>query len=42
MTIFRKPTLKISDKKKREMPEGLWTKCPGCSEMVHNLALRRT
>ena len=21
------------------MPEGLWTKCPGCSEMVHNLAL---
>ena len=39
MTIFRKPTLKISDKKKREMPEGLWTKCPGCSEMVHNLAL---
>ena len=39
MTIFRKPTLKISEKKKREMPEGLWTKCPGCSEMVHNLAL---
>ena len=39
MTIFRKPTLKISGKKKREMPEGLWTKCPGCSEMVHNIAL---
>jgi acetyl-CoA carboxylase carboxyl transferase subunit beta len=39
MTIFRKPTLKIAGKKQREMPEGLWTKCPGCSEMVHHLAL---
>jgi acetyl-CoA carboxylase carboxyl transferase subunit beta len=39
MTIFKKPTLKFSDKKKREMPEGLWTKCPGCSEMVHHLAV---
>ena len=38
MTIFKKPTLKFSDKKRREMPEGLWTKCPGCSEMVHHLA----
>ena len=38
MTIFKKPTLKFSDKKK-EMPEGLWTKCPGCSEMVHHLAV---
>jgi len=39
MTIFRKPTLKNAGKKKREMPEGLWTKCPGCSEMVHHLAV---
>lgn len=39
MTIFKKPTLKFSDKKKREMPEGLWTKCPGCSEMIHHLAI---
>ena len=39
MTIFKKPTLKFSDKKKREMPEGLWTKCPGCAEMVHHLAI---
>jgi acetyl-CoA carboxylase carboxyl transferase subunit beta len=39
MTIFRKPTLKFAGKKQREMPEGLWTKCPGCSEMVHHLAL---
>jgi acetyl-CoA carboxylase carboxyl transferase subunit beta len=39
MTIFRKPTLKFSEKRKREMPEGLWTKCNGCSEMVNNIAL---
>jgi acetyl-CoA carboxylase carboxyl transferase subunit beta len=39
MTIFRKPTLKLSEKRKREMPEGLWTKCAGCSEMVNNIAL---
>jgi len=39
MTIFRKPILKISERKKREMPEGLWTKCAGCSEMVNNIAL---
>jgi len=39
MTIFRKPTLKFTEKKRREMPEGLWTKCPGCDEMVHHLAI---
>jgi acetyl-CoA carboxylase carboxyl transferase subunit beta len=39
MTIFKKPTLKFSKKKTREMPEGLWIKCPGCSEMVHHLAI---
>ena len=39
MTIFKKPTLKFAAKKKREMPEGLWTKCPGCSEMIHHLAI---
>ena len=39
MTMFKKPTLKFSEKKRREMPEGLWTKCPGCSEMVHHLAV---
>lgn len=25
--------------KKREFPEGLWQKCPGCAEMIHNLEL---
>ena len=39
MTIFKRPSLKFSIKPKREMPEGLWTKCPGCGEMIHHLAL---
>ncbi|MEO8352511.1 MAG: acetyl-CoA carboxylase, carboxyltransferase subunit beta [Chthoniobacteraceae bacterium] len=37
MGIFDKPRF-ISDKK-REFPEGLWQKCPSCSEMIHNLEL---
>jgi acetyl-CoA carboxylase carboxyl transferase subunit beta len=37
MGIFSKPSFK-SDKK-REFPEGLWQKCPECSEMIHNLEL---
>lgn len=40
MAIFRKPVLKaLGAKKSREIPEGLWTKCPSCGEVVHNLAL---
>jgi len=39
MPIFQKPTLKLPTKKKREMPEGLWQKCPECGEVVHNLEL---
>jgi len=39
MTIFRRPSLKFGAKRKREMPEGLWTKCPECGEMIHHLAL---
>jgi acetyl-CoA carboxylase carboxyl transferase subunit beta len=38
MGIFKKPPL-ASKVRKREMPEGLWQKCPGCGEVVHNLAL---
>jgi len=38
MAIFRKPVL-ISKSRKSDMPEGLWTKCPSCGEVVHNLAL---
>jgi acetyl-CoA carboxylase carboxyl transferase subunit beta len=39
MPIFRKPILKAIGDKTREMPEGLWTKCPSCGEVIHNLAL---
>jgi acetyl-CoA carboxylase carboxyl transferase subunit beta len=39
MQIFQKPTLKLPTNKKREMPEGLWQKCPECGEVIHNLEL---
>ncbi len=39
MAIFRKPVLRALGGKNREMPEGLWTKCPSCGEVIHNLAL---
>ena len=39
MQIFQKTTLKLPTKKKREMPEGLWQKCPDCGEVIHNLEL---
>ena len=38
MAIFKRPALKTQSKK-REMPQGLWTKCPGCSEVVHEIEL---
>src|SRR5438046_1347030 len=38
MAIFKRPALKES-RKKREMPQGLWQKCPGCSEVVHEIEL---
>src|ERR1700730_11260118 len=39
MPIFQKPTLKHGTNRKREMPEGLWQKCPECGEVIHNLEL---
>jgi len=39
MAIFKKPVLSSLTKRSREMPEGLWTKCPACGELIHNLAL---
>src|SRR5256714_14116349 len=38
MAIFKRPALKES-RKKREIPQGLWQKCPGCSEVVHEIEL---
>jgi acetyl-CoA carboxylase carboxyl transferase subunit beta len=39
MAIFKRPDLKAQSRKKREMPQGLWQKCPGCSEVVHEIEL---
>lgn len=39
MAIFRKPVFKFLAQKNREIPEGLWTKCPTCGEVIHNLSL---
>ena len=38
MGIFQKPAFR-AEKKTREMPEGLWEKCPSCAEVIHKLAL---
>lgn len=39
MAFFKQPNFKANRLKTREMPEGLWTKCPSCSDVIHNLAL---
>ncbi|MEA3187567.1 MAG: acetyl-CoA carboxylase carboxyl transferase subunit beta [Chthoniobacter sp.] len=39
MGIFKKPAFGGGEPKKREVPEGLFQKCPGCGEVVHHLAL---
>src|SRR6266496_4171458 len=38
-TFAKKPKLAGSKSKKREIPEGLWTKCPKCSTMVFDKEL---
>ncbi len=38
-TFVKKPKLVSSKSKKREIPEGLWTKCPKCSTMVFDKEL---
>jgi acetyl-CoA carboxylase carboxyl transferase subunit beta len=39
MGIFSKPV--FTSEKKREVPEGLWRKCPSCGDVIHNLELVR-
>ena len=39
MRIFKKP-LQSASKKKKEMPDGLWKKCPQCSQMIFHKALQ--
>src|SRR5215467_12262432 len=38
-TFAKRPRLALSKSKKREIPEGLWTKCPKCSTMVFDKEL---
>src|SRR5438105_2919529 len=38
-TFAKKPKLAASKSKKREIPEGLWTKCPKCNTMVFDKEL---
>jgi acetyl-CoA carboxylase carboxyl transferase subunit beta len=40
MGIFNKPRLRARERRD-DMPEGLWTKCPGCSATIHSLELRQ-
>ncbi|MGA3268981.1 MAG: acetyl-CoA carboxylase, carboxyltransferase subunit beta [Verrucomicrobiota bacterium] len=35
----KKPKLGLSKSKKRDIPEGLWTKCPKCATMVYDKEL---
>jgi acetyl-CoA carboxylase carboxyl transferase subunit beta len=39
MAIFKKPVLKAENRKKRDIPHGLFQKCPGCSEVIHEIEL---
>ena len=36
MAIFGKPKYTIVRLKKKNIPDGLWTKCEGCSEVLYN------
>jgi acetyl-CoA carboxylase carboxyl transferase subunit beta len=38
-TFAKKPKLETGKAKKREIPEGLWTKCPSCSSMIFDKEL---
>src|SRR5690242_21890073 len=38
-TFVKKPKLAGGKSKKREIPEGLWTKCPKCTTMVFDKEL---
>src|SRR5438309_7674921 len=38
-TFAKKPKLAGAKSKKKEIPEGLWTKCPKCSAMIFDKEL---
>src|SRR6185369_4999466 len=38
-TLPKKPKLSGSKSKKKDIPEGLWTKCPTCATMIYDKEL---
>lgn len=41
MSFFKKRSFKSLGKKRREMPEGLWHKCPDCGAIIHEADLKQ-
>lgn len=41
MGIFKKPVFKSAGKKKSDMPEGLWNKCPSCGAIIDEITLKQ-
>jgi acetyl-CoA carboxylase carboxyl transferase subunit beta len=39
MALFGKPKYTVVKVKKHDIPEGLWTKCPDCGDIIYNKAL---
>src|SRR5947209_6967335 len=39
MAIFKKPAIRTQTTKKRDIPQGLFQKCPGCSDVIHEIEL---
>jgi acetyl-CoA carboxylase carboxyl transferase subunit beta len=38
-TFVKKPKLSSSKSRRRDIPEGLWTKCPKCADMIYDKEL---
>src|SRR6185503_15078629 len=38
-SFLKKPKLSSSKSRKRDIPEGLWTKCPKCNTMIYDKEL---
>lgn len=41
MGIFKRRSIKSLGKKKRDMPEGLWHKCPDCGAIIHEADMQQ-
>lgn len=38
MPIFKRPSIQaLKNRRKNDVPEGLWQKCPACGEVIHEL-----